>query len=167
MNKEKKIASARNVAGTESAESAFNVLINETAALFHRLRIVADEVHHHGEMSGGLRSILRTLNKVGELTVPQMARERAVSRQHVQMLVNRLADEGYVEFIENPAHKRSAFVRLTARGKKTVEAMNRREEKLLSKGSIGATDQQMVRAAETLHQVRIFFESEEWKRLLK
>ncbi|MBS1787848.1 MAG: MarR family transcriptional regulator [Acidobacteria bacterium] len=167
MNKEKKSASARNVAGTESAESAFNVLINETAALFHRLRLVADEVHHHGEMSGGLRSILRSLNKVGDLTVPQMARERFVSRQHVQMLVNRLAEKDYVEFIENPAHKRSVFVRLTARGKKAVETMNRREEKLLSKSSVGVTDQQMNKAAETLRQVRTFFESEEWKRLLK
>ena len=143
------------------------MLINETAALFHRLRIVADEVHHHGEMSGGLRSILRSLNKVGELTVPQMARERAVSRQHVQMLVNQLADKGFVDFIENPAHKRSAFVRLTLQGKKAVEAMDRREGKLLSKSSVGASDKKMSEAAETLRQVRSFFESDKWKRLLK
>lgn len=167
MNKEENSASARKAKETESAESAFNSLINETAALFHRLRIVADEVHHQGEMSGGLRSILRSLNKLGEQTVPQMARERAVSRQHVQMLVNQLADAHYIEFVENPAHKRSAFVRLTAQGKKAVEAMNRREEKLLSKSSVGATDKKMREAAETLCQVRSFFESDEWKRLLK
>ncbi len=167
MNKEKNSVSARKTKKNDSAESAFNLLINETAALFHRLKIVAEEVHHHGEMSGGLRSILRSLNKVGELTVPQMARERAVSRQHVQMLVNQLADKGYVEFIENPAHKRSAFVRLTPQGKSAVETMDRREEKLLSKSNVRATEKEMLEAAEVLRQVRSFFESDAWKRLLK
>lgn len=167
MNKEKNSSSARKVKEPEAAESAFNSLINETTALFHRLKIVADEVHHQGEMSGGLRSILRSLSKPGEQTVPQMARERAVSRQNVQILINQLADEGFVEFVENPAHKRSAFVQLTSQGKKAVEAMNRREEKLLSKSSVGATGKKMREAAETLRQVRSFFESDEWKRLLK
>lgn len=167
MNKKKNPVSARKTKKPESAESAFNLLINETAALFHRLKVVADEVHHHGEMSGGLRSVLRSLNKRGELTVPQMARERAVSRQNVQMLVNQLADKGYVEFIENPAHKRSAFVRLTPQGKKAVETMDRREEKLLSTTGVGVTDKEMLEAAETLRQVRSFFESDVWKRLLK
>jgi len=167
MNKEKLSVSARKPKKSGSAESAFNVLINETVALFHRLKIVADEVHHQGEMSGGLRGILRSLNKMGEWTVPQIARERSVSRQHVQMLVNQLAEKGFVDFIENPAHKRSAFVRLTPQGKKAVETMDRREEKLLSQGSIGATDKKMSEAAETLRQVRSFFESDKWKRLLK
>ena len=147
MNKEKYSVSARKTKKNESAESAFNVLINETSALFHRLKVVAEEVHQHGEMTGGLRSVLRNLNKVGELTVPQIARERAVSRQHVQMLVNQLAEKGYVEFIENPAHKRSAFIRLTPEGKKAVETMNRQEEKLLSKSNVGATDNEMLEAA--------------------
>ncbi|MGH9801036.1 MAG: MarR family winged helix-turn-helix transcriptional regulator [Blastocatellia bacterium] len=142
-------------------------MISETVSLFHRLKIVADEVHHQGEMSGGLRSILRSLNKLGEQTVPQMARERAVSRQNIQMLANQLADQGYVDFVENPAHKRSAFVRLTPQGKKAVEAMDRREEKLLSKSGVGTTDKKMREASETLRQVRSFFESDEWKRLLK
>ncbi len=167
MNKEKNSFSTRKAKEPEATESAFNLLINETAALFHRLKVVADEVHHQGEMSGGLRSILRSLSKRGELTVPQMARERAVSRQSVQILINQLADQGFVEFVENPAHKRSAFVRLTPQGKKAVESMNRREEKLLSKSGVGATDKKMREAAETLRQVCSFFESDEWKRLLK
>ncbi len=167
MNKEKNLSSARKAKEFEKAESAFNLLINETASLFHRLKIVADEVHQQGEMSGALRSILRNLSRPGKHTVPQMARERAVSRQHVQILINQLADEGFVEFVENPAHKRSAFVRLTSQGKKAVEAMNRREESLLSKSSVGTTDKKMREAAETLSRVRSFFESDEWKRLLK
>ena len=118
-------------------------------------------------MSGALRSLLRSLDKHGEQTVPQLARDRSVTRQHIQTLVNQLADAGYIEFVENPAHKRSPFVRLTPQGKKTVDTMNRREHKLVSKSGVGVSDQKMREAAETLRDVRTFFEREQWQRMLK
>jgi DNA-binding MarR family transcriptional regulator len=149
------------------AESAFDSLINETALLFHRLRIVADQIHHQGEMSGGLRSILRSLDKLGAQTVPQMARARNVSRQHVQMLVNQLVKESCAEMVPNPAHKRSALVRLTAQGKKVADSMYHREVKLLNQSDLGVTDPELQEAAETLRAVRALFESEQWKKLLK
>ena len=167
MNKEKMIVPASKTTESVNTESAFNVLINETSLFFHRLKIIAEEVHHQGEMSGGLRSLLRSLDNHGEQTVPQMARDRSVTRQHIQPLVNQLAEAGYIEFVENPAHKRSPFVRLTPRGKKTVDAMNRREHKLLSKSGVGVPDKKMREAAETLRDVRAFFESDKWQRLLK
>jgi len=149
------------------AESALNLLINETVLMFHRLRIVADQVHHHGEVTGALRSILRSLDKLGEQTVPQMARARSVSRQHVQARVNELVEEGLVELKPNPAHKRSPLARLTPLGKKTVDAMNRNEARLLSNADLGASDNDLREAAETLRTVRAYFESERWKRSLK
>ena len=149
------------------AESPFDSMINETVSLFHRLRVVADQIHHRGEMTGALRSILRSLDKVGEQTVPQMARARAVSRQHVQALVNQLVMERLVELVANPAHKRSPLARLTPLGKKTVDAMNRDEARLLDKAALDVTDKDLRQAAETLRTVRAYFESERWKRLLK
>ena len=150
-----------------SGESAFNLLITETSRLFHRLKVVAEEVHHRGEMSGALRSVLRELDQRVAQTVPQMARERAVSRQHIQILVNQLVEEGQVELAPNPVHKRSALVRLTPRGKKFVDAMNRREAKLLGKTGAGVPDKKMREAAETLRALRSLFESDRWKRALK
>lgn len=164
---ERKTASSRKQKETLPAESAFDELVNETALLFHRLRIVADQVHHQGEMTGGLRSILRSLDKQGAQTVPQMARVRSVSRQHVQMLINQLIEAGYVELVSNPAHKRSPLARLTPLGQKAVDAMNHREAKLLAKTDIGVSDKKMIEAAETLRTVRALFESEQWSRLLK
>ena len=149
------------------AESPINSLVNETVLFFHRLRIVADQIHHRGETTGALRSILRSLDKLSEQTVPQMARARAVSRQHVQALVNQLVEEGLVELIANPAHKRSPLARLTPLGKKTVDAMNHNEARLLDKADLGAPDKDLCEAAETLRTVRAYFESERWKRLLK
>ena len=153
--------------GASPVELPFNSMINETVSLFHRLRIVADQIHHRGEMTGALRSILRSLDKLGEQTVPQMARARAVSRQHVQALVNQLIVERLVELAPNPAHKRSPLARLTQLGKKTVDAMNHNEASLLGKADLGVTEKELREAAETLRTVRAYFESERWKKLLK
>ena len=161
----KRAQRARRVASP--AASPFDSLINETVSLFHRLRVVADQIHHRGETTGALRSILRSLYKMGEQTVPQMARARAVSRQHVQAIVNQLLAEGLVELTPNPAHKRSPLARLTTLGKKTVDAMNRNEAGLLSKADLRVTDKDLRQAAETLRTVRAYFESERWKRILK
>lgn len=149
------------------AESAFNTLINENGLLFNRLKLVAEQIHQQGEMSGARRSILRMLDELGAQTVPQISRARSVSRQHVQALVNELTVEGYVEFSENPAHKRSPFARLTARGQQFVQAMNRREHKLHEKLRIDISDQELLAAAHTLRALRAVFESEAWKRLAR
>jgi DNA-binding MarR family transcriptional regulator len=164
---ERKRGSSQQAPVKLAAESELDLLINETALLFHRLKIVADQIHRQGEMSGGLRSVLRSLDKFGGQTTPQMARSRSVSRQHVQMLVNRLIDQGYVETAPNPCHKRSALVRLTAQGKKVVDAMNLRERELLGKFDLGVSDKKLGEASETLRTVRALFESEQWKKLLK
>jgi hypothetical protein len=50
------------------------------------------------------------------MTVPDIARERSTSRQNIQILVDKLEAGGRVESMANPAHKRSALVRLTSEG---------------------------------------------------
>jgi DNA-binding MarR family transcriptional regulator len=152
---------------TSETDSAFNILINENGLLFNRLKLVAEQVHHQGEMSGGRRAILRMLEEDGAQTVPQISRARSVSRQHVQALINELAAEGYVEFSENPAHKRSPFVQLSARGQQAVKAMNRREQQLHLKLRMELSEAELLAAAQTLRTVRAVFESEQWKRLAK
>ena len=80
------------------------------------------------DLPAGGNSVLRTLSKFGALTVPQIARLNSTSRQNVQIIVNRLAREECIEFMPNPAHKRSELVRLTNRGQASVEALTRNEE---------------------------------------
>lgn len=150
-----------------SGDTPFNILVNENGLLFNRLKLVAEQVHHQGEMSGGRRAILRTLDETGAQTVPQISRARAVSRQHVQALINELVEEGYLEFAENPAHKRSPFVQLTNQGKRAVDAMNRREQKLHLKMRNEVPDAELLAAARILRAVRAMFESEQWRRLAK
>ena len=65
-------------------------------------------------------------------TVLQIARDKPVSQQHIQQLVNELLEKGLVETIANPAHKRSAFIQHTTRGASLFEKLSALENRLLS-----------------------------------
>lgn len=57
-------------------------------------------------------------------TVAQIARRMGLSRQSVQRIANLLVDEGLARYADNPDHKRSPIVELTAKGERTIEAIN-------------------------------------------
>ncbi|MEZ5996868.1 MAG: hypothetical protein R3C25_14070 [Hyphomonadaceae bacterium] len=73
--------------------------------------------------AGGEWGIMRLLVVEGDQTVPEMARSRPVSRQHCLTIVNRLYEQGFVEFVENPKHKRSHLVSITKKGRARFEQM--------------------------------------------
>jgi len=75
---------------------------------------------------GGAFGFMRSLALLGPLTVPQIAQMRPTSRQRMQRLADELAAEGLVEFIDNPKHRRSKLVQLTAKGDARYRAMNLR-----------------------------------------
>lgn len=82
-------------------------------------------------LSSGSRAVLAMLHGRGPMTVPQMGRFQALSRQFVQRMVNEAADAGLVESIANPAHRRSSLIRLTAAGEERIDAVLDREHALL------------------------------------
>jgi len=98
--------------------------------LYFRQSANAEILYQEGEHSSGRRSLLRTLKMDGPATVPQLARARPVSRQFIQKLANQMATDGLVEFINNPEHKRSKLVRLTAKGEHLLVEMMERDIKV-------------------------------------
>jgi len=85
-----------------------------------------------GELPGAEHAVLEIIDRRGPLTVPQIACERSTSRQNIQILIDRLAARGQIEFSSNPAHKRSALVRLTQRGNALLEAGVSNQSQLLT-----------------------------------
>ena len=73
--------------------------------------------------AGGEWGVMKTLIYQGPHTVPDIARSRPVSRQHCQTIVNHLYEKGFVEFIENPRHKRSVLVQVSKKGRKHFDEM--------------------------------------------
>ncbi|MFI7498504.1 MarR family winged helix-turn-helix transcriptional regulator [Streptomyces sp. NPDC049687] len=90
--------------------------------------------------SVGVRSVLDLLRRKGEMTVPQMGRVMALSRQFVQRMVNDAAAQGWVESVPNPAHQRSSLIRLTEEGRTLVTAVLDREHTLNRQVGGGLTD---------------------------
>jgi DNA-binding MarR family transcriptional regulator len=145
-----------------SQSAALLRLFDEIPALFHRLRAVAGEVHGQTVSTAGRRGILRSLDCRGPQTVPQMARARTVSRQHIQVLVNGLLKDGLVASEDNPAHRKSPLVRLTTKGKHRLLASQKRESQLLAHAEFRLPAKEIDRAAEALRSLRELLENEEW-----
>src|SRR4051812_20304648 len=94
-------------------------LLDEVRLLFHRAAEVASELHGAEQVSVGMRAVLEVVHRAGPLSVPDVARRRHVSRQHVQTLVNALLARELVTAEENPAHRRSPLISLTPAGART------------------------------------------------
>lgn len=79
-----------------------------------------------------MRAVLDMLRLSGPMTVPQMGRAQALSRQFVQRMVNDAAEHGFIEAVPNPAHRRSSLITLTDAGRVVIEAVIAREHGLLA-----------------------------------
>ncbi len=141
-------------------------LFEAVRVLYHRLKLAVQEVHGEGSLSSGRRGILRDLKTEGEKTVPELARLRSVSRQHVQVVVDSLSREGLVELVENPAHKKSRLVRLTPAGERVLSEMGDRERVLLAGLPASVSRSDMVTAQGILERLHEGFQGEQWVALV-
>lgn len=110
---------------TPAGEAVFEIIV-ATAQAFFRLRAAGTRAGAVTPWGGGTWGLLRSLKSEGPQTVPQIARARPVARQRIQRLANEMAEAGLVEFIDNPAHRRSRLVRLTPKGEAVFEELTER-----------------------------------------
>ena len=100
----------------DSKAEAVAELMLEVAQCFFRIRAIGQKTGLITSWGGGAFGFMRSLALLGPLTVPQIAQMRPTSRQRMQRLADELAAEGFVEFTDNPLHRRSKLVRLTPKG---------------------------------------------------
>jgi DNA-binding MarR family transcriptional regulator len=115
-------AAGRPAAPSPAGEALFE-LVFATARAFFRLRAAGTRIGAITPWGGGLIGMMHSLKWGGPQTVPQIARARPVSRQRIQKLADEMAEQDLVEFIDNPAHKRSKLVRLTAKGEDAYDEL--------------------------------------------
>ncbi len=106
-----------------------------------------------GELLGAEHAVLDVIARVGNLTVPQIARERSTSRQNIQILVDRLAAQGRIELVTNPAHKRSGLVRLTEKGERWLSAGEQGQKRTLSDIGSQLSESEISAAASVLRKI--------------
>ena len=129
-------------------------LLNEVRLLYHRMVQVAEEIHSDEPVTLGMRAVLEFLLKNGPTTVPEIARSRFVTRQHIQTLVNELRAGDFLTLEDNPSHRRSFLVTLTGEGARMIRRMRRREEQLYRDTDLGLNPDQLAASAHALKEVR-------------
>jgi DNA-binding MarR family transcriptional regulator len=125
-------------------------LFEATESLFQALKSWSESLHQERGISIAGRGVLELLWLNGPATVPTVARERGVSRQHVQQQVDMLLARDLVERQGNPAHKRSLIVALTDKGRAIVQDMRADELEALSRLQVGVSDHANREAARVL-----------------
>ena len=134
--------------------SAFDELLEQVRLLWHVMVEAAERLHEDEPVTLGMRAVLEFLARNGPTAVPGIARSRHVTRQHIQALVNDLLELRLVSLDANPAHRRSALVRLTPEGQKAIDRMKRRERQFFDRLDLKASPDDLRRAAATLCAVR-------------
>jgi DNA-binding MarR family transcriptional regulator len=129
-------------------------LFDQVRLLWHVLVQTTERLHEDEPVTLGMRAVLEFLARQGPTAVPEIARSRQVTRQHIQALVNDLLELRLVSLDDNPAHRRSALVRLTAEGQRAIDRMKRRERQFLERLELEARPDDLRRAATTLSAVR-------------
>jgi DNA-binding MarR family transcriptional regulator len=152
--------------GTGRSESDQHIVENletlfaEVLVLAIQLSKTARTLHRSDRLPSGGRALLQFIERTGPHTVPQVARARATSRQNIQMLVNQLEALGLMEFIANPAHKRSDLLRITPDGRALLNRATEREAKFLAPLLSHAREADVVAAAELLQKIRLLLAEE-------
>lgn len=139
---------------TAGSQHRIHTLFTEVAALAHQLRKTKPTSYRPDGCPHGALCLLRVLDQQGPQTVPGIARARGLSRQNIQVLVNRLIARGLVTLGQNPAHMRSALVHLTADGQELQAAASRHEMQSAEALLPYITESRLVPAAELLRQLR-------------
>ncbi len=147
--------------------SSFYPLALAVRRLFHKLSHSVAALHHDSDVSVGMRAVLESIIDEGPQTVPQLARVRPVTRQHIQTLVNALLKGSYVEYIDNPAHKRSKLVSPTDHGRATFETMRALENEAFQRLSLSSSHAELETATAVLQSLIEALEAPDWQLRLR
>ena len=138
---------------SERSEAAQD-LFDEVRKINNRLRWLGDTLHLDLGVTAAKRSLLLTLDREGPQTVPDLARERLVSRQVVQTQVNDLLEEGLVESQPNPRHRRSTLLALTSKGDRLIQKMLAKESELVKTSPHAPTTAELREMCARLQRLR-------------
>ena len=135
-----------------------------TRRLFQQLRATSDGLLDGTGINASQRAVLEFLHDNPPLTVSDMAREKTVSRQHIQTLVNSLLDADLVQTQDNPAHKRAPLITLTPEGKKLFQKITRQESKVLAAMAGKFDRKDVATATRTLQAIHDYLQSDHGKK---
>jgi DNA-binding MarR family transcriptional regulator len=138
-----------------SAE-ALDEFVENLRKVFFALRAVSNDMLADLDCTVVERGILKDVAG-GALTVPQLADNRAVSRQAMQKAVDALVVRKLVALESNPRHRRSPLVAITRTGSKLLDAARAREKKLIGSVELPISETQLKQTTRVLTELAEHF----------
>jgi DNA-binding MarR family transcriptional regulator len=129
-------------------------LFREVFQLHTALSSIMDKVHEQAGLSTSQHKIMGALDHIGPGTVPDMAAVLGVSRQFVQTVCNDLLSRGFIEFADNPRHKRSKLAVLTESGRIAFRQARQKENEIIEQAMPGIDPDRATDARELLEWIR-------------
>ena len=106
------------------ARRIFPAFVFELFRAYSRLNSAGDEIAREFGLSSARWRVLGSACRSPK-TVSDIARERGLTRQSVQQIVNSLLEDRLVKLIENKNHKNAKLVAPTPSGKRAVLVLNK------------------------------------------
>lgn len=122
-------------------------IVGRIPRLHSLLKALGDELHAEIGITASMRAVMSSLATDGGRTVPDLARERAVSRQHIQSVINDLLELGLVAAMRNPSHRRSPRLALTDEGRRRLRVIEERETQYLTRIAPAVSHLELAAAA--------------------
>ena len=138
---------------THEGAAAMTVML-EVMGFYFRLRAAGKRSGLVTPGGSGIWGFLHSLAVDGPQTVPGLARARPVSRQHIQKIANDAEAGGLIEFIDNPAHKKSKLVSLTDAGRALHQQMTGRFAEIAGELAQGMNTHDLEVTVRVLNELR-------------
>jgi DNA-binding MarR family transcriptional regulator len=100
--------------------SAFTELILEVFRLNRLLLDAGDHLTEPVSLTSARWQVLGVVEH-GPIPVAHVARVMGLTRQSVQQTADGLAEDGLIEYIENPHHRRAKLMVMTPKGRKALD----------------------------------------------
>ncbi len=127
----------------------------ENRRVFRAAGAVADEALKPLRLDAAGRALLEFLAREEEpITLSELARKRAVSRQHIHQSLARLRNPDWVERLPDPADARSVRLRLSAEGKRFWAQVRAVDRQILQRLARRLNSDELARATATVRRVR-------------
>lgn len=103
----------------------FSELIIEIFRLNRKVLDAGDQLTQNVGLSSARWQVLGVVEH-GPVTVPNVAREMGLTRQAIQQIADILVSEGFINYQENPHHRRAKLLVITSKGRSALDEVQRR-----------------------------------------
>ena len=108
-----------------SRGDAFTELVLEVLRVNGLLIEAGDEMTRPVGLSSARWQVLGVVEH-GPVPVSYVARIMGLTRQGVQQTADALAKDGFIEYVENPHHRRAKLMKMTAKGREALDYVGQR-----------------------------------------